>query len=180
MIGLKRGTVQLMKYHSEWKKSFQREAKKVKKVFGNDALDIQHVGSTAISGVPAKPIIDIAVITSSLIKAKRCTPALKRIGYNQKKKDSRSYRLFFTKGPEGRRTYYLHVGEIGSDYVEDMILFRDYLRKHKNIAEKYIALKKKLAEKYAMKRETYTKGKEKFIEEVVRKAKNLYRSGNNP
>lgn len=166
MIGLKRGTVKLVKYNPKWQQSFESEAKKIKKVFGADALDIQHVGSTAIPGILAKPIIDIVLIVSSLQKARRYIKKLKDIGYDLKKNDQRTERLFFTKGPEIKRTHYLHVGEVGSGYAEDMILFRDYLRERHDIAEKYSKLKESLAEKYPEKRELYSAQKEKFIEAI--------------
>lgn len=171
MIGLKRGTVTLVRHSPKWRQSFEREEKKIQKIFGRDALKIQHVGSTAIPGILAKPIIDIALIVPSLQKARRYQTKLKDIGYEIKKNDTRKGRLFFTKGPEKKRTHYLHIGEIGSGYAEDMILFRDYLCNQKNTAKKYSELKKKLAKKYQNTREIYTAKKEKLIKEIVKKAK---------
>lgn len=171
MIGLKRGTVKLVEHNTSWQLSFEREAKKLRKVFGQDCIDIQHVGSTAIPEILAKPIIDIALIVSSLRKAKRYAKKLKEIGYKIKKNDARKERLFFTKGPEEKRTHYLHISEIGSDYAEDMILFRDYLCNHKNAAKAYSELKENLAEKYKNTREVYTAKKEGLVKEVIKKAK---------
>ena len=164
--------MKLIAHDVKWRNSFKREARKIKKVLGKDALDIQHVGSTAIPGIPAKPIVDIAVFVRSLKKAKRYIRALKKIGY--KLKDEKRFdRLFFTKGSESRRTHYLHIGEAGSGYIEDMILFRDYLLKHGRTAKDYAELKKYLAKKYQAKRERYTKKKEKLIKKVVRKARKV-------
>jgi GrpB-like predicted nucleotidyltransferase (UPF0157 family) len=171
IIGLKRGTVKLVKYDEKWQKSFEVEAKKIRKIFGKDALDIQHVGSTAIPGILAKPIIDIVLIVLSLSKAKDYENKLNKIGYELKKNDGRKERLFFTKGPEEKRTHYLHIGEIGSGYAEDMILFRDYLREHKITAENYSDLKEKLAEEYCDNRKFYTDKKKKFIQNIVQKTK---------
>jgi len=176
MIGLKRGIVKLVKYDPKWRKSFAYEMKKIKKVFGKDVLDIQHVGSTAIPGILAKPIIDIALIVPSLSKAGRYKEKLKKIGYEIKKNDKRKERLFFTKGPEERRTHYLHIGEIGSGYAEDMILFRDYLRQYKITAKNYSELKEKLAKEYKDKREIYSAKKEKLVEEILLR---IHRNGNN-
>lgn len=171
MIGLKRGTVKLVHYSPKWSSSFEGEAKKLKKIFGRDCIDIQHVGSTAISKILAKPIIDIALIASSLKKANSYIKKMEREGYELKKNDTRKDRLFLTKGPENKRTHYLHIGEIGSGYAEDTILFRDYLLDHKNAAMKYSGLKEKLAKKYQDNREIYTAKKTEFIEEIVEKAK---------
>lgn len=175
MVGLKRGTVKLVKHDPKWKQSFYREAKKIRNVFGKDALDIQHVGSTAIPGISAKPIIDIAMIVSSLQKARKYIIALKKLGY-KKKRENRIDRLFFTKGPERRRTHYLHVGEKSSGYVENMILFRDYLRKNKKAAREYAELKEKLARQHPDNRYVYTAKKEKFIKTIVTKTKKSLRS----
>lgn len=175
MVGLKRGTVKLVRYNPKWRHNFEGEEKKLRKVFDWDALEIQHVGSTAIPGILAKPIIDIALIVSSLWKARRYVRKLKEMGYEIKKNDTRKERLFFTKGPKRKRTHYLHISEINSGYTEDMILFRDYLRKHKNVTKNYSELKEKLAEKYPKAREIYAVKKEKLIKEIVKKAKRSIR-----
>ncbi|MCX6798297.1 MAG: GrpB family protein [Candidatus Falkowbacteria bacterium] len=168
MIGLKRGTVKLNEYDPNWHRSFVQEAKKLKRVFGQDALNIQHVGSTAIRGILAKPIIDIGIIVPSLRIAKSYTKKLKDIGYELKPEDKKE-RLFFTKGPAEKRTHYLHLGKIGSGYVEDMISFRDYLLEHKDIAKQYSQLKTKLAEKYKDAREVYAQKKKKMIEQIIKR-----------
>jgi len=173
MIGLKKGTVKLVRHNPKWRKSFEHEEKKLWKIFGKDALKIQHIGSTAILGILAKPIIDIVLIAPSLQKAGCYEKKLKEIGYERNKNDTKKERLFFTKGPEKKLTHYLHIGEIKSGYAEDMILFRDYLCGHKDAAKKYSGLKEKLAEKYYGKREIYTAKKEKFIKGIIRKAKKL-------
>ncbi len=175
MIGLKRGTVKLVKHNLKWQQNFKREEKKLRKVFGRDALEIQHIGSTAISGILAKPIIDIVLIVSSLQKAKHYEKKLEEIGYKIKKNDTKKERLFFTQGTEKKRTHYLHIGEIGSGYAEDMILFRNYLRKHKSTAKKYSELKESLANEYQNMREIYTAKKEKLVKEIVKKAKKSLR-----
>lgn len=172
MIGLKRGAVKLFKYNAKWKKSFEREANKISKAFGKTALDIQHVGSTAIHGILAKPIIDLAVIVSSLKTARKYIKPLKQIGYTLKK-ENRKDRLFFTKGAEKKRTHYLHIGAIRSGYIENMVIFRDYLRKHKDAAKEYSELKKELAEKYSDKREIYTRKKNKFVNNIIRQVKKI-------
>jgi GrpB-like predicted nucleotidyltransferase (UPF0157 family) len=171
MIGLKRGTVKLVKHSPKWQQSFQCEQEKLCRIFGEDALEVQHVGSTAIPGILAKPIIDIALIVASFQKAKRYEKKLKEIGYEIKENDMREERLFFTKGPENKRTHYLHIGEVGSGYAEDMILFRDYLCSHKDAAKEYDELKENLAKKYRNDRETYTAKKADLIESILKKSK---------
>lgn len=170
MIGLKRGTVKLSRNKPEYSRSFEREKEKLIKILGVDATIIQHVGSTAIPYILAKPIIDIGIVVKSLSGAKKYIGKLKNVGYILKQED-RSDRLFFTKGPENGRTHYLHVGELGSGYVEDMILFRDYLKEHRDIAKKYEELKKRLADLYSENRELYTSKKEEFIIGMIKESK---------
>ena len=94
MLGLKRGAVKLVKYNSDWKKSFEYESKKIKKALGKDIVDIQHVGSTSIDRILAKPIIDIGVIVSSFQKKDYYIEKLSGIGYQFKQDDQRKERLF--------------------------------------------------------------------------------------
>lgn len=175
MIGLKRGTVKLVKHDPKWRPSFKREENKIRKIFGSDALEIQHVGSTSIPGILAKPIIDMVLIIRSLRKAKQHLEKLEEHGYKLKKKDTKKERLFLTKGPKEKRTHYLHIGEIGSGYGEDMILFRDYLLKHKDTAKKYSELKNDLAKKYQDRRDVYGQKKHRLIEAIIKKAKKSIR-----
>lgn len=167
MFGLKRGTVKLVPYDPEWEENFKDEAKRLKSVFGDYALSIEHIGSTGIPAVLAKPILDIGVIVSSLEEVKNYIEQLKEIGYLLKEDDTRGERLFFTKGSEDLRTHYLHVGEQGSGYIEDMIRFRDYLNNHEEVAKEYSELKKKLCDSYAENREQYTNRKQELVREVL-------------
>lgn len=170
-IGLKRGTVKLVPHNPEWNELFLAEKARLLEILGDLVVDIQHVGSTAISTIPAKPIIDVAVLVKSLEKVKECAGKMEALGY-QKKQENRSERLFFTKGPEENRIIYLHMGDESTNYINDMIIFRDYLIRNPAEARKYTELKNGLAKKFADNREPYTAAKEKFIEGMLEKAKN--------
>lgn len=122
MIGLKRGTVKLVQHNPEWDKLFQTEKAKLLEVLHGLITDIQHVGSTAIRTISAKPIIDIAVLVKSLRQVVEYIAKIEAIGY-QKKQENRRERLFFTKGPEENRVIYLHIGDTSTDYIKDMIMF---------------------------------------------------------
>lgn len=100
MIGLKRGTVKLMPHNKVWFSIFEKEKKHLKKKLGNLAIDIQHIGSTSIPGIPAKPIIDIAVGVRSLKDVKKFPKSLKSLGYKLRKKGSTPHNILFVKGPE--------------------------------------------------------------------------------
>ena len=170
MIGLKRRTVVLRPYDPEWNEEFEQEKEKLKNAFRNLALDIQHVGSTAIPGVSAKPIIDIGVLVNSFQDVETKIIDLEGLGYIQKK-ENRPERMFFTKGSDEKRTHYLHIGEKGSGYVEDMILFRDYLMAHPEARDSYSVLKRGLEQKFFDQRDNYTSKKADFVEQILAKAK---------
>lgn len=169
-VGLKRGTVKLVPHNPEWDKLFRAEKAKLLEIMGGIIIDIQHVGSTATPAISAKPIIDIAVSVKSLREAEKYAEKIEALGY-QKKQENRPERLFFTKGPEEERIVYLHIGDESTNYIKDMIIFRDYLIQNQTEAKKYEELKKELAEKFADNREPYTAAKEKFVQEILEKAR---------
>jgi len=167
-IGLKRGTVKLVPHDSEWDGLFQAEKTKLLGALGDLAVDIQHVGSTAIPTISAKPIIDVAVLVKSIEEVSKQVGQIEALGY-QKKQENRPERLFFTKGPEEKRIVHLHIGDVSANYIQDMIAFRDYLIQNPGEAKKYMKLKSELAEKFADDREPYTAAKERFVQDVLKK-----------
>lgn len=128
----------------------------------------QHVGSTAIPGMEAKPTIDIAVALRRLEDVEKGVEPLERLGYEYKGDEGHPGRHFFAKGDPSRRTHYLHMMEWNSDFWKELLCFRNYLRQHKDVAEEYATLKRELARKSQGKRDLYTPGKAEFIEMVLR------------
>ncbi len=177
MIGLKRGTVKLVPHNPKWEKLFEKEKQLLKKTFGDTILAIEHIGSTAIPGIPAKPIIDINIGVKSLDVARDMKEEFDRLGYEHrpfvpdKTKDDLKWQELYVKGPEAKRTHYVHVTVFGGDYWKNDLLFRDFLRKNPERAKQYAKLKEQLAEKYADDRATYTENKEQFINETLEMAK---------
>ncbi|MGB8510694.1 MAG: GrpB family protein [Pyrinomonadaceae bacterium] len=155
--------------HSEgWHDLFAEEEGRLRVAIGEYVLAIEHVGSTVICGLSAKPIIDIAVAVREIADAEKCVIPLERIGYEYRGEQGIPGRHFFGKG--GPRTHHLHLVESGSDLWLSHLLFRDYLLQHRETAEKYEELKRELAEKYKGDREAYTEGKASFIEKVLKAA----------
>jgi len=171
MLGLKRGTVKLAKAHKEWARLFEIEKELLKKTFGDRIIVIEHVGSTAISGVPAKPLIDMNAAVSSLDDKyiEGFVVSLEKLGYHYMHKFPD--RRFYAKGPEALRTHHLNLVELNSDEWNNSILFRDYMRHNKPACEEYAALKEKLAGQFAEDRASYTKAKEEFIQKIIALAK---------
>jgi len=168
MIGLEKGTVKLMPHKELWHQLFAEEAARLRDAIGEHVVAIEHVGSTAICGLSAKPIIDIAAAVPEAANAERCVRPLKNIGYQYRGENGIARRYYFVKGEP--RTHHLHMVESGSDLWKSHLLFRDYVRKHPEVAEEYERLKRDLAIKYERDREAYTEGKSRFIEEVLKRA----------
>ncbi len=166
-MGLAKGIVKLENYQSDWKKEFQREEENLKKIFKEEAKTIEHVGSTSIEGLSAKPIIDIAIGVSTLKTYKYYQNLVKDNTLYSVKEDSVSDEILLRKGPEDNRTHFIHIMETTSDRYKETILFRDYLRNNPTKITEYQNLKKKLATKYPNDRTAYINGKNDFIKSVI-------------
>ena len=168
-MGLKVGTVTLEEYNSNWSKMFEEEKENLKKIFGNIALEIEHIGSTSVEGLSAKPIIDVAIGVKDLKdfdEIKECFKAPYSV-----KEDSVSDEVLIRKRlGEDITTHLIHVMEVNGKRYQDTIKFRNYIRKHKDILNEYENLKKELAEKYADNRKMYTSSKNVFIQDIIKKA----------
>lgn len=171
MIGLKRGTVKLLPHDKKWKTLFEKERATLENKLNGLVIDIQHIGSTSIFGISAKPIIDMSLGIQKLKGAKKLIKPLTILGYKWRKGASDHNQWLFVKGLEEKRTHYLHVMRHNGGVWKHDILFRDYLQKNPSRAKQYMMLKEKLATQYANERETYTKSKAKFILETIKMAK---------
>ncbi|MFC1623578.1 GrpB family protein [Patescibacteria group bacterium] len=159
-------TMQNLKtYNSKWKELFEKEKELLKNIFEDEAVDIQHIGSTAIPGILSKPIIDIAILVKSFETAESFFDKLERLGYKYSEKRSSSERYFFTK--EGSVQYHLSVANPNTSYLKRQMMFRDYLIKHPKIAKKYEILKTGLIKKYPSGKGEYSYGKSEFIDKIL-------------
>jgi len=165
-IGLARGTVFLVDYDPEWHKLFHEEAELLRKTLSIEINNIQHVGSTAIPPIKAKPIIDIAILVNSLESVNEWVNPLNKIGYwNKGKEPNMPDRRFFAKGPVSKRTVYVHF--VNKQEFDRMSKFRDKLIKDQDLAKEYSNLKEKLAIENSKKRDSYTSAKHDFIQKVI-------------
>lgn len=171
-LGLKRGTVKLVEYNPEWAELFEKEKTAIQEVLGDQVVDIEHIGSTSIPGMLAKPILDLAVAVETLDDYEQYTPLFEKLGYKFMR-DQRSYQgsILYVKGPEENRTHYLKLGLRDSDFWKENLLFRNYLTTHPEKAKEYRELKRCLFEKHSGVRECYTEDKHEFVQEVLRLAK---------
>lgn len=173
-MALKRGIVELEEYNSNWKEEYKREEKLLKEVLGNKIIEIHHIGSTSIEGLKAKPIIDILVVINSLDEINTIEELLKPYDYTNRGPHGVEDRMFFAKGPEDARSHYIHFTTLNSNTYYNQIYFKRYLIEHKEYIKDYCVLKEELASKYAGDRPKYTQGKNEFITNVVKLAKEEY------
>lgn len=171
---LQRGIVKLEDYNEKWHDDYIVEEKLLMDVLGDIILEIHHVGSTAIKGLMAKPIIDILLVVNSLEQIEEIEKRLVNLGYINMGCQGIEDRYFFPKGSDEARTHYLHIVEPKSETYYNQILFRNYLNEHQEYVKKYCDLKQELALKYACDRKKYTAAKSDFIKSVVKLAKEEY------
>ena len=171
MIGLKRGIVKLVKYDDSWKELFQAERDIIFSLIKEYIVDIKHIGSTSISGLNSKPIIDILIGVKSFDILPNIVERLENNGFKYRPESGTNERVLFIKGGKDFRTHHIHVVDWQGEEWSNNILFRDYLIENVQVAREYSMLKKELAEKYPNDRNAYTAGKSDFIQEVICKAK---------
>ncbi len=169
MIGLEQGMVRLVAYDPEWKQLFEQEKACFQEILGSHILDIQHIGSTSIPGMPAKPIIDIAIAVADFEGARDCIPLIEGMAYEYKGEFGIPRRHYFVKGDP--RTFHVHMSEITSLEWQNTLLFRDYLYQHPDMAAEYARLKTQLALKYPQDRTAYLDGKTEFVQRVIQLAR---------
>ncbi len=167
MLGLRRGTVTLKSYTSDWAAIFEDEARHFRLELGNKIIAIEHIGSTSIPGMDAKPILDIMIGIKHMSKAITILGDLEKMGYQRRSNADLPDRVFLVKGPEARRTHHLSITYMNSPFWQDHLTFRDALRKNDRLAADYFDLKRKLAVKFSTNRDRYTAGKEAFVRTVI-------------
>jgi GrpB-like predicted nucleotidyltransferase (UPF0157 family) len=165
-------TVVLVEYDSHWPERYQYEKNRILHALGERVVAIEHIGSTAIPGLGAKPIIDIMVAVRSLADdLPQCIEPLRRLGYEYVSRPDFTDSAFFCHGAWGPSTRHLHLTEYGSVFWHDKLLFRDFLRVHSDTAAEYYALKRSLAAQHAANRTAYTDAKSSYIRAVVNRAR---------
>jgi GrpB-like predicted nucleotidyltransferase (UPF0157 family) len=166
---------ELKAYDSRWPEQYEREKEVIKRVLGAALCEIEHVGSTSILGMPAKPIIDIAATVSGFDRIdEECVRRFADIGYTHVPHEWFKARRFFRRGPAGAGSHHLHVFEKGNDEYDKMVLFRDFLRRSPSAANEYLELKATLAAN-AADRQAYTDRKGPFVLSIVERARRVLR-----
>jgi GrpB-like predicted nucleotidyltransferase (UPF0157 family) len=166
--------VVIVEYDPKWPELFEQEATRLRNLLGDKlALRVEHVGSTAIPGMPAKPVIDMLVEIPAFDRAKQeALPVLKADGFAYCWRDDRPPgHMMLIKGlsPNGSRTHHLHMAPAGHKLWE-LLYFRDYLRSHPDEALRYEQLKRDLVQRFPGDREAYTQGKGEYVQMITARA----------
>ena len=169
VLGLKRGTVAVELHDPEWERVAKATIEKLRRLLSGVALDIQHIGSTAIKNIVAKPIIDIVVGVSDFDRIFKLNPVLEENGFIFRGQDVPNQYLYVC-GDADSRTHHIHVVLCYSIYWNNYVNMRDYLNSHEEDAREYSELKKRLAAEYPEDRNTYTEKKSALINEILKKA----------
>lgn len=168
-----RATVVLEPYSPDWPRAFEGERERLLAALSDPAFRIEHVGSTAVPGLGAKPILDILLGAPSLQAVEARVPDLCACGYDYlPEHEAMLPQRRFLAWPGSRpRRFHLHGVALGSDFWVDHLLFRDALRASPELASAYLDLKRELAARMGDDRAGYTEGKTAFIAAVVAKAR---------
>ena len=170
-LGLEAKTVQLLAYDTRWADLFHEEAERIASAVaaaGLPPLRIEHVGSTAVLGLAAKPILDIVADRDGAVPASVYVPVFEAAGFVYRGESGVPGREFFRRGE--LRTHHLHLVEVEGEHWQRYLALRDALRRDPVLRARYASLKQELARRYACDREAYTAGKSTFIEDVLQAA----------
>ncbi|MFP3377139.1 GrpB family protein [Bacillus sp. SIMBA_069] len=159
-------------YQKDWYEEYGIEKEKFISLFGGECIAIEHIGSTSVQGLGAKPLIDMMIGVTDLQITEKWIEDLLKIGYEYVPKETPN-RRFFRKGKWRAGTHHLHVYIYNSDEWKNNLLFRDFLIKHEWARKEYRELKEKLATTYPFDRVSYTKEKAPFIQKIIQEAKKI-------
>jgi GrpB-like predicted nucleotidyltransferase (UPF0157 family)/GNAT superfamily N-acetyltransferase len=162
--------IEVVPYDAAWPQMFEGEAARIKQALGDNCLEVHHIGSTAVPGLRAKPIIDMIPVVHDIMKVDQAIASMEALGYEAQGEFGILFRRYFQKG-SGKRTHNVHIFEIDSSEVEKHLICRDWMRSHEEDREKYAQLKQQLALQFPHDTMAYSLGKNDFIKDILRKAK---------
>lgn len=156
-------------YDPSWPAGFEQERVALAGIFPSSVATIEHIGSTAVTGLGAKPVIDIMLGVDQLAVVVERAAAIEELGYEYvpEYESELPDRRYFRKPVQRPRTHHLHAVERGGEFWRRHLTFRDLLRANPDTAQDYYALKRRLSRHYGHDRDAYTEAKTKFIERCL-------------
>ena len=162
------GHIHLEDYNPTWPHLFEREARRIRAALGDQALQVEHVGSTSVPGLAAKPLIDILLVVPNSADETTYVPALEAAGYILRIRESDWYEHRLFKGPDTNVN--VHTFSAGCAEIRRMLLFRDWLRTHPADRERYEQTKRELAQQDWKYVQNYADAKTAVVEAILAQA----------
>jgi len=160
--------ITLVEYDTCWPEQFEKEANRIRCILGSKALQVEHVGSTSVPGLCAKPIIDILLVVENSSDESSYVPALEEAGYRLKIREPEWFEHRMFKGPD--IDINLHVFSKGTPEIEKLLIFRDWLRSNDIDRDKYANYKRKLAKQVWRHVQHYADAKTQIIQDIMSRA----------
>ncbi|GFN36146.1 hypothetical protein TXYLGN1_19330 [Tepidimicrobium xylanilyticum] len=161
----------IVEYDPNWPNLFEREANRIRSVLGSKALQIEHVGSTSVPGLCAKPIIDILLVVKNSADEPSYVPALEEAGYSLKIREPEWFEHRLFKGPD--TDINIHVFSEGASEVDRILRFRDWLRSNESDRNKYAQVKRRLAKNKWRHVQHYADAKTSIVQEIMERANSI-------
>jgi GrpB-like predicted nucleotidyltransferase (UPF0157 family) len=169
--------IDVVDYDPQWIAVFEMEAAMLARIFGQRLADIQHIGSTAVPGPAAKPIIDILIVLDHTDDIESFNSSMEALGYRVRGEcldapvPGTPGRFYFSKDTNGVRSHHVHICAKGHREILDKLAFRDYLRANESVALAYADLKRRLSVDHQF---GYMRGKNDFVKAVLVDARRWY------
>ena len=164
-------TIFVVPYDPHWAELYEQEKEALCAVFGEELLEIHHIGSTSIPGIKAKPVIDILPVVRDIQRVDDLNDEMAELGYEAKGEYGILGRRYFRKGTEEKHTHHVHAFQFGNPEIARHVNFCAYLRAHPGDARRYSELKEALTKRHSHDIGAYTVGKDALIAELDQKAK---------
>ena len=161
-------TIILAEYDAHWPRLFAREAERIRAILGGAAVQIEHVGSTSVPGLPAKPIIDILLVVPDSADEPSYVPAMEAAGYVLRIREPEWFEHRLFKGPDTNVN--LHVFSVGALEIDRMLCFRDWLRTNDADRDLYADVKRRLAQRTWRHVQHYADAKTAVVQEIMNRA----------
>jgi GrpB-like predicted nucleotidyltransferase (UPF0157 family) len=162
--------VRIVDHDPTWAVQAQGELRRLAEALGPVAVRLDHVGSTAVPGLAAKPILDLQVSVRAIEPVGAYADPLASLGYLFVPEPASPDYHFFAKPPERPRSHHLHVCAAGSEHERRHLAVRDFLRAHDDEAARYASLKRELVARHPQDRLAYIAGKERYVSDLEARA----------
>ena len=166
-LGTRGAHVEIVEYDPEWPRVFKREAEAILEECRPCITEVHHIGSTSVSGLAAKPVLDMMPVAATPGDGAKAVPNMTMLGYLYRGENGLPGRFYFDRVVDGRTVAHVHMFPARHPDVRKHLVFRDYLRAHPDAAQDYEQLKRSLASKYRDDRRTYTDAKAEFINMII-------------